>query len=112
MFRILNTRQRGIDITRGDLVQIQGGIGTSLLRKLAETGIAGYALWQVRDDRGTALPPVLAGARDRVYGLGPEGAMLIKAMHGQVRVRYEWDFGVRARPQGHIFAAGINFRVH
>jgi hypothetical protein len=108
----LNTRQRGIDITRGNSVQIQGGVGTKLLRELAETGIAGYTLWQVRDDRGTELPRVLTGARDRVYGLGPEGAMLIKAIHGQVRVRYEWDFGVRSRPQGHIFVAGINFLVH
>lgn len=108
----LNMRQRGIDITRGDLVQIQGGIGTKLFRELAETGIAGYALWQVRDDRGTELPPVLTGARDRVYGLGPEGAVLIKAIQGQLRLRYEWDFGVRARPQGHIFVAAINFLVH
>jgi hypothetical protein len=108
----LNSRQRGIDITRGDSFQIEAGIGTKLFRELAETGIAGYALWQVGDDRGTELPSLLSGARDRVYGLGPEAAMLIKAIHGQVRVRYEWDFGVRARPQGHIFVAGINFRVH
>ena len=108
----LNTRQRGIDITRGDSVQIQGGVGTKLFRGLVETGISGYGLWQVRDDRGKQLPPVLTGARDRVYGLGPEGAVLIKAIQGQLRVRYEWDFGVRARPQGHIFVAGINFLVH
>ena len=108
----LDTRQRGIDITRGDSVQIEGGVGTKLFRELAETGIAGYTLWQVRDDRGTQLPRVLTGARDRVYGLGPEGAMLIKAIHGQVRVRYEWDFGARSRPQGHIFVVGINFLVH
>jgi hypothetical protein len=107
----LYTRQRGIDITRGDSLQIQGGIGTRLFRELVETGIAGYALWQVRDDRGTELPPALTGARDRVYGVGPEGAMLIKALQAQVRVRYEWDFGVRARPQGHIFVAAINFLV-
>jgi hypothetical protein len=108
----LNMRQRGIDITRGDSVQIQGGIGTKLFRELAETGVAGYALWQVRDDRGTELPLVLIGARDRVYGLGPEGAVLIKTIQGQLRVRYEWDFGVRARPQGHILVVGINFLVH
>ena len=107
----LIARQRGIDITRGDSVQIQGGIGSKLFGQLAETGIAGYALWQVRDDRGTELPPVLAGAHDQVYGLGPEGAVLIKAIRGQIRVRYEWDFAVRARPQGHIFVVGINFLV-
>jgi hypothetical protein len=108
----LIARQRGIDITRGDSVQIQGGIGTKSFSKLAEAGIAGYALWQVSDDRGTELPPVLRGARDRVYGLGPEGAILIKAIQGQLRVRYEWDFGVRARPQGQIFVASINFLLH
>jgi hypothetical protein len=108
----LNMRQRGIDITRGDSVQIQGGIGTKLFRELAETGVAGYALWQVRDDRGTELPLVLIGPRDRVYGLGPEGAVLIKTIQGQLRVRYEWDFGARARPQGHILVVGINFLVH
>jgi hypothetical protein len=108
----LNGRQRGIDITRGDSIQLQGGIGTTMLRQLAETGIAGYGLWQVRDDRGSQLPPVLAGARDRVYGLGPEGAILIKPIRGQLRARYEWDFGVRARSQGHIFVVGINFLVY
>jgi hypothetical protein len=108
----LNSRQRGIDIRRGDPVQVQGGIGTKFFRQLAETGVAGYALWQVRNDRGTELPPALTGIRDRVYGLGPEGAMLIKAIQAQVRVRYLWDFGVHARPQGHIFVTGINFLVH
>ena len=107
----LNTRQRGIDVTRGDAIQIQGGVGTRLFGQLAEAGLAGFAFWQVRDDRGADLPPVLRGARDRVYGLGPEAAIRLKAIRGQVRVHYEWDIGARARPQGHIFVAGINFRA-
>ncbi len=107
----LNMRQRSIDITRGDTVQIEGGPGTKLFGSLVETGIAGYALWQVRDDRGAGLPDVFRGARDRVYGLGPEAAVVVKAIHAQVRVRYEWDMGVHARPQGQIFLAGINFLV-
>jgi hypothetical protein len=105
----LNTRQRGIDVTRGDAIQIQGGLGRKLFRQLAEAGLAGFAFWQVRDDRGADLPPLLRGARDRVYGLGPEAAILLKAIRGQVRVRYEWDIGARARPQGHIFVVGLNF---
>ena len=105
----LNTRQRGIDVTRGDAIEIQGGMGTKFFGQLAEAGVAGFAFWQVRDDRGADLPPVLRGARDRVYGLGPEAAILLKAIRGQVRVRYEWDIGARARPQGRIFVAGLNF---
>ena len=103
-----NTRQRGIDVTRGDAVQIQGGVGSKLFGQLAEAGLAGFAFWQVRDDRGAGVPPVLRGARDRVYGLGPEAAIMLKAIRGQVRVRYEWDIGARSRPQGRIFVAGIN----
>ena len=107
----LNMRQRGIDITRGDAVQIEGGLGTKLLGSRLETGIASYALWQVRNDRGANLPPVLRGARDQVYGIGPEAAMVVKAIHAQVRIRYEWDIGVHARPQGQIFFVGVNFLV-
>ena len=107
----LNTRQRGIDVTRGDAIQIQGGAGTKFFGQLAEAGLAGFAFWQVRDDRGADVPPVLRGARDRVYGLGPEVAIMLKAIRGQVRVRYEWDIGARARPQGRIFVAGLNFLV-
>jgi len=108
----LNKRQRGIDITRGNTVQIQGGIGTSLFGQLVEAGLAGYALWQVRDDRGTDVPTPLRGARDQVYGLGPEAAITLKEIRGNVRVRYEWGIGVRARPQGAVFVAGINFLVY
>jgi hypothetical protein len=107
----LNTRQRGIDVTRGDAIQIQGGAGTKFFGQLAEAGLAGFAFWQVRDDRGADVPPVLRGARDRVYGLGPEVAVMLKAIRGQVRVRYEWDIGARARPQGRIFVAGLNLLV-
>ena len=107
----LYMRQRKIDITRGDTIQIQGGAGTMLAGQLVEAGLAGYALWQVRDDRGTDLPLLLRGARDRVFGLGPEGAVMLKAINGQIRLRYEWDIGVRTRPQGSIFVAGINFVV-
>jgi len=108
----LNTKQRGIDITRGDTFQIVGGAGTRLFGRLLETGLASYALWQVRDDRGTDLPPVLRGLSDRVYGLGPEGAIFIKPIRAQLRARYEWDFGVRSRPQGSTFVVGLILAIH
>jgi hypothetical protein len=66
----LNQRKQGIDLTRGDTVQVQGGTGKTL--GIVDMGLAGYALCQVRDDRGNALPEALRGARDRAFGLGPE----------------------------------------
>jgi hypothetical protein len=107
----INLRKRGIDITRGDTFQIQGGVGVSRIRQLLELGVATCALWQVRDDRGTDLPPLLKGARDRVFGLGPEVAVILTPIRSQLRLRYEWDRGVRSRPQGNILVVGFNYRV-
>lgn len=97
----LNQRKLGIDITRGDTVQIQGGAGWQGLG-IFDIGVAAYALWQVRDDRGSALPPALRGSRDRVFGLGPEVGVRIRAIRTRVSLRYEHDFAVRARPEGQI----------
>jgi hypothetical protein len=107
----LNLRKRGVDITRGDTLQVQGGAGVSRIHQSLEIGLATCGLWQVRDDRGTDLPALLRGGRDRVFGLGPEAAVLLKPIRSQIRVRYEWDMGVRSRPQGHIFVAGFTYRA-
>ena len=104
----LNLRKRGIDITRGATLQVQGGAGASLLNRVVEAGLAFHGLWQVRDDRGADLPDALRNARDRVYGLGPDVAVLLEAIRSQIRVRYEWDIGVRSRPQGNVFVVGLN----
>jgi hypothetical protein len=102
----LNQRKIAIDITRGDTVQIQGGAGTRVFG-FVEVGLAGYALWQVSDDSGSDLPPALRGARDRVYGLGPEVDVTVAPLRTRLTLRYEHDFGVRSRPQGQILVVGV-----
>ncbi|MBZ4420667.1 transporter [Myxococcus sp. RHSTA-1-4] len=105
-----NLRKRGIDITRGDTIQVQGGAGALVLRGV-DVGVAGYALWQVRDDTGEDVPEVLRGARDRVFGLGPEVNVLIPKLKAKVGARYEWDFGTRSRPQGGLLVMSLSFLV-
>jgi hypothetical protein len=107
----LNRRKRNVDITRGDTFQIQGGVGVSRFNRTLEAGLAAHALWQVRDDRGADVPAILQGARDRVLGLGPEVAVLIRPIRSQIRVRYVWDVGVRSRPVGALFIVGLNFVI-
>ncbi|HSQ62541.1 MAG TPA: transporter [Polyangiaceae bacterium] len=102
----LNMQKRDIDVTRGATVQIQGGASYTVQRML-DIGIAGYALWQVTDDSGTALPAVLRGARDTVYGLGPELDLRIPAARISLMARFEHDFGAQSRPQGEIFVFGL-----
>lgn len=107
---IINQQKQGIEITRGATMQIQGGIGVRLFR-FVDVGLAGYALWQIADDTGTALPNALRGARDQVYGVGPEIGILIAPIHAQLSVRYEHDFGVRARPDGQLLACTLSWRA-
>ncbi len=101
----LNQRKQGIDITRGDTFQFQGGAGKTL--RSVEVGLAGYALWQVRDDRGADLPEPLRGARDRAFGLGPEIDFNIAPIRSRITVRYCRDIVVNARPSGQVLVFGL-----
>jgi hypothetical protein len=103
-----NERKQGIDITRGATVQIQGGAGKTLFR-VVDAGVVGYALWQVTDDTGSALPPVLRGARDRTFGLGAELGLTITDARTRFVLRYTHDVAVRSRPAGQLFVIGVTF---
>jgi hypothetical protein len=106
----LNARKLGIDLTRGSTVQVQGGAGATVLR-IVDVGVVGYGLWQVSDDSGAALPPVLRGARDRTYGLGVELGVTIAEARSQVTVRYAHDVGAASRPQGQLLVVGLTCAV-
>lgn len=106
----LNQRKQGVDITRGDTVQLQGGVGVEVL-PLLDLGVAGYALWQVRDDRGSDLPQQLRGARDRVFGVGPEAGLLLPKLRTRISLRYEHDLGVESRPDGQILCLTVAWQL-
>lgn len=106
----LNHRKRGVDIRRGSFLQLQGGAALLVVDPVT-VGVSGYALWQTTDDSGSELPPPLRGARDRVFGLGPEIVVVVPALRSRLEARYEWDFGVRSRPQGSILVVGLTALV-
>jgi hypothetical protein len=95
----------GTDLRRGDSVQVQGGLGATPL-PWVNLGVAAYALWQVTDYEGSALGPLLRGARDVSYGVGPEMDVAIPALLGQLTLRYVHDVGDKTRPVGDIFVVG------
>ncbi len=106
----LNQRKRRLDLTRGDLVQVQGGIGASV-RGVAEVGLAGYGLWQVDDDAGADVPPPVRGARDRAFGVGPEVSIAIPYARTRLGLRAERDFAVEARPSGWVVVLGVTVQA-
>jgi hypothetical protein len=107
----LNQRKQGIDITRGDTFQIQGGAGkrfrTGNNFGTLDVGLVGYGLWQVRDDRGADLPAALRGARDVALGLGPEADYTVAKIRSRFTVRYCRDVVAKSRPLGRILVIGV-----
>jgi hypothetical protein len=99
----------GIDVRRGDTLQVQGGLGAVV--GVFNLGVAGYALWQVTDYSGSALAAPLRGARDLVYGVGPEIDLAVPALLGQLTLRYTQDVVDRTRPVGQMLMIGWVARV-
>src|SRR5262245_21642805 len=58
---------------------------------------------------GGDLPSALRGARERVFGIGPEIGITIPALRAKLMARYEWDVGARARPAGQVLVASLSF---
>jgi hypothetical protein len=106
----VSSRKLGIDVRRGDVVQVQGGAGKRMFRAL-EIGLVGYGLWQVTDHGGSALPASLQGSRDRAFGLGPEASVVLPIVKSRFTVRYEHEFGVEARPLVRILFFGLSTSV-
>jgi hypothetical protein len=106
----INGWKRGIDIKRGNTLQVQGGAGMAVA-KIAMIGVAGFGLWQVTDDKGDDVPLVLRGLRTRVYGVGPELNVALVPKRLVAEVRYEWEIGARSRPEGNVLVAGLSYNL-
>jgi hypothetical protein len=100
----------GIDLRRGDTLQVQGGLG-AIAFGFVNLGVAGYALWQVTDYSGSALAADLRGARDVAYGVGPEMDLAVPPLLGQLTLRYTQDVADRTRPVGRMVVIGWAARV-
>ena len=107
----LNQRKQGVDITRGDSFQIQGGAGNRFRTGnnfgTLDVGPVGYGLWQVRDDRGADLRAALRGARDVALGLGAEADYTVARIRSRFTVRYCRDVVAKSRPLGQILVIGV-----
>lgn len=98
------------DVTVGDLITLEGGIGKSFLHGAASVGMAYYAQWKITsDDLGasSALPP-LSGipVHHRVWGVGPDVTIPIASkskLISLVNLRYLWEQGAELKTQGNTF---------
>ena len=101
-------KKLNLDVTRGDSVQIQGGLGGRFF-KLLDVGLAGFAMWQVAADTGSALPLAARGQSEYAIGLGPELGIAIPSIRSKLTARYVWDLAVRSRLDGEVLLVSLSF---
>jgi hypothetical protein len=110
-FYEMHQRKNDADLKVGDLLTIEGGLGTSFLEaNAARAGLAYAAQWKITNDGGSDFPPNLPKSRSRVFALGPEVSMpvfAVGALAGLLNARYEWEFGGRSTFEGHVWTVGF-----
>lgn len=110
-----HTEKKDTDITVGDILTLEGGLGKSFKEGMISAGLAYYAQWKVTDDDlGSELPGDRRLGKHRVYGLGPELTLPIatnKRLIGFVNLRYFWEFGARTTLEGNTFTFTLNFPI-
>lgn len=108
--------QQGADIRVGDDFVLEWGLGKTFrppswkpwVTQL-DTGVVGYAQWQVTDNRGSDIPIPLRGIRSNIFAVGPEIAATTK--FGRFFARYEFEFGAKNNLEGQVFLFGFALLV-
>ena len=103
--------QQGVDIRVGDDFVLEWGLGKTFrppswkpwVAQL-DTGVVGYAQWQMTDNRGSDIPNPLRGIRSNIFAVGPEIAATTKV--GRFFARYEFEFGGQNSLEGQVFLFG------
>lgn len=108
---LTHQKQEGVDIRVGDNFALEWGVGKTFRPESwkpaiaqLDTGVVGYAQWQVTDNRGSDIPPPLRGIKSNIFAVGPEIAATTK--FGRFFARYLFEFGAQNAPEGQAFFFG------
>jgi hypothetical protein len=118
---IATRRTPGIRV--GDILTFEGGLGKTFykIEMMGQTpvpslvtsiGAVYYAQFKATADTGpAAVTPLLAGRKDRVYGAGVEGNLILPKNGVVLGLRIEPEFGARNRTQGWTFMLTLAYEL-
>jgi hypothetical protein len=112
VFYDIHQKKQGIDLTVGDYLTLEGGVGFSFLKGAASAGAAYVVQMKTTDDSGADQGPLAIGTRNKAYGVGPELSIPIFAKGktlGLIGVRYIFEIGNKTNFQGDNLA--VSFTV-
>jgi len=97
-----HSTKRNAPIHSGDDFHFEWGVAKSIMPGI-DVGFAGYAQWQVTDDKGAGVRanPFWNGSRhDQIFAAGPEISTAFPEMGLFVSLRVLQEFAVRNAPEG------------
>jgi hypothetical protein len=117
----VHSHKKDSGVKVGDILTFEGGTGKSFFKKVEGTplpqittaGLAYYAQFKVSADQagGSVADPLLAGRKDRVFGVGVEGSLFLPKAKLLLGLRFIPEFGARNRAQGYTFLLSIGYEA-
>lgn len=104
-------KKRHEDLKVGNNMTLEAGVGKIFVqnqgKQLVQFGVVGYAEFQLTNDSGTAVAPLTAHNKDRVFAIGPELGVILPTKKFNFLVRVLPEFGARNRTRGVTVVVGV-----
>ena len=105
----INHSKDGLDVKPGPMLTGEYSFGRRFDKYQMNAGIAGYGYQKLSADSGSSINPLLAGIKDRAFGIGPEWKYTNIKWRLGFDVRYEQQFAVQAKTSGSIFVMSVTY---
>ena len=117
----IHSHKKNSDFKVGDILTSEGGTGRSFYQgvegtpvpQILSVGAVYYAQLKTTSDTGTGplAERLLAGRKDRVFGVGVEGSLYLPKAGILVDLRVVPEFGARNRTQGITFLLSLAWQA-
>ena len=118
----IHSEKKDSDIKVGDILTIEGGLGKSFDKfemagatpvpaLVTNVGLVYYGQYKLTSDKASVITPLLAGRKDRVFGAGVEGNVILVKSGLVFGLRVEPEFGARNRTQGWTFLFSAAYQL-
>lgn len=106
----IHSEKEDTGVKVGNILTLEGGFGKTFYKqvggpipRIANIGLVYYGQFKVTGDTGPLGTPLLAGRKDRVFGVGVEANVFLPRAKLLLGVRLLPEFGARNRTQGFTF---------
>jgi len=117
----IHSHKEDSEVKAGDILTLEGGTGKSFYKKVEGTpipqitsvGLVYYAQFKVTADSGSnpLLDYLLAGRKDRVFGVGLEGSVFLPKPKLLLGLRIVPELGARNRTSGWTFLLTLAYQA-